>query len=279
MSQVLNRIDPAGIAGAFVAARREVRTLDAFPGPVPPDLATAYLVQEAALAQQPRTVAGWKIAAIRPEYRDRYTAERLVGPILAGSIQEVADGATVEAGVFPGGFAAVEAEFAFRMGRGLPARQGPYTLDDVVGAVGSLHIAMEIASSPLASLSDLGPGAVIGDHGNNAGLIVGPEIPDWSLRSLEAMKARMTIDGRLAGEGSASNVPGGPSAALFFLVDHLMTRGRSLEAGDYVSTGATTGVHKVSVGTKVHASFGTLGSLTAAIVAMGLSGRPGGSGS
>jgi 2-keto-4-pentenoate hydratase len=254
------------IAKAFVAARQEARALEAFPGTVPSDLATAYQVQEAVLALQTRPVAGWKIAAIRPEFRDRYTADRLVGPVLAGTIQEVADGATIETGVYAGGFAAVEAEFAFRMARDLPLRDRPYDADEVADAVQSMHIAMEIASSPLAALSDLGPGAVIADHGNNAGLVIGPEVPDWRRRDPASMKIRTIIDGTVVGEGSAASVPGGPVAALLFLVNQLATRGRIVAAGGYVSTGATTGVHKVRIGMKALADFGELGAFTAATV-------------
>lgn len=254
------------VARAFVTARQEARALDAFPGSVPPDLATAYRIQDAVLKIQTRPVVGWKIAVIRPDLRDRYTSDRVVGPVFAGTIQSAADGATIDTPVYAGGFAAVEAEFAFRMARDLPMRDKPYDVGEVLDAVQSLHIAMEVASSPLATLSDLGPGAVIGDHGNNAGLVIGPDVSDWRGRDLASMKTRTVVDGALVGEGSAASVPGGPVAALLFLVNQLATRGRIVAAGDYISTGATTGVHKVEIGMSALVDFGDLGSFTARIV-------------
>lgn len=261
-------VDPKAdkIARAFVTARQEARALDAFPGSVPPDLATAYRVQEAVLKFQTRSVVGWKIAVIRPDYRDRYTADRLVGPVFAGTIQSATDGATIDTAVYAGGFAAVEAEFAFRMARDLPLRDRPCDTGEILDAVQSMHIAMEVASSPLATLSDLGPGAVIGDHGNNAGLVIGPEVLDWRGRDPALMKTRTVVEGTVVGEGSAASVPGGPAAALLFLVNQLATRGRIIAAGDYISTGATTGVHKVEIGMSALADFGDLGSFTARIV-------------
>jgi 2-keto-4-pentenoate hydratase len=260
----IHHIDPAAV---FVAARQERRTLSSYPGDVPPDLATAYAVQERALAIGRGQIAGWKIAAIRPEFRARYDAPRLVGPIFQDKVWSALPGEPVDAPVFGGGFAAVEAEFAFLIGTDLPPRSSSFDAAEVAAAVASLHGAIEVASSPLATLNDLGPGAVIADHGNNAGLITGPAIPDWARRAPEDLMSRMVIDGRTVGEGSAATVPGGPIEALLFLANHLATRGRFLRAGDWVSSGATTGIHMVTPGSRGRAEFGRLGAIDFLVVA------------
>ena len=43
--------------------------------------------------------------------------------------------------------------------------------------VAAVHVGVETAGSPLATINDLGPCAIVADFGNNAGLIVGPELP------------------------------------------------------------------------------------------------------
>jgi 2-keto-4-pentenoate hydratase len=238
----------ANLAEALVTARRDRRPLAAFPGTVPPDLATAYAIQDAAIARFGAAVVGWKVAAVGPKFRERYDAPRLSGPVMAGTVTMAENESPVEIRPIPGGFAAVEAEFIIRLAHDLPARAKPYTEAEVAAASGTMHAGVEFAGFPLATINDIGPGAVIACFGNNAGLVVGPAIADWTTRSLESLGTRVEIDGREAGAGSAAKVAGGPLGALLFLANHLSERGHGLKAGDWVSTGATTGVHDVTPG-------------------------------
>ncbi|MFK8252877.1 2-keto-4-pentenoate hydratase [Ancylobacter terrae] len=247
----------ASTAEQLVAARAEARPLADFPGTLPADLAGAYAIQDAALALVPGAPVGWKVAMIAPAFRERYTAERLVGPIAAGTVQTVADGGRVTARVFEGGFAAVEAEFVVRVTGTPPTEPGEWLGD--TRAFASLHVGAEIASSPLATINAIGPGAVISDHGNNAGAIVGPQIPDARFGDWEGLISRTVVDGALVGEGSAARVPGGPFAAVAFLAAQLAGRGRTLAPGDVVLTGMTTGVHSVRIGQVARLEFPGIG--------------------
>lgn len=236
------------IAACFVEARRSVTALDTFPGTLPSTLADAYRVQERAIGLSERAIAGWKVAGIRPDLREVLGASRLAGPIMTGSIHRLPNGGKARASVFAGGFAALEAEFVAVFSRDLLPSDGKFTPEIITAALSGLHAGSEIASSPLATLNDLGPTAVISDHGNNAGAIVGPEMTGWRNADLATLTSRMLINGNVAGEGSAANVMGGPIAALQFLAEHLLSRGRYLRAGDVVLTGMTTGIHKVVAG-------------------------------
>lgn len=238
----------ADIANGFVAARRAARPLAHFPGELPASLDAAYAVQDEAIRLWGAPVVGWKVALIHPDLRARHGGEeRLVGPVFAGTLVDARNG-PVEAPVFDGGFAAIEAELAVRLGADLPAREAPYGLDDVARAVEDLFLAVEVASSPLATINDLGPTAVISGFGNNAGIILGPAVTGWRDAPPEALATRVVIDGETVGEGSAAKVPGGPLGALVFAANCLSSRGRGLKAGDIVSTGATTGIHPVRPG-------------------------------
>ncbi|MDF2621048.1 MAG: fumarylacetoacetate hydrolase [Xanthobacteraceae bacterium] len=245
-----------GTAEQFIAARREARPLAAFPGLLPPDLASAYAVQEEVLRLTPRRLAGWKVAGIPQFFRDRYDAPRLVGPVFADVVCRVADGADADVFVHEGGFAAVEAEFVVRLLADAP--KGPVAAADIP-AFTSLHAGAEIASSPLASINDLGPGAVIADHGNNAGALVGPAIPPEAQGDWEHLASRTFVEGKLVGEGSAARVAGGPYESVAFLIAQLATRGRMLKAGDVVLTGMTTGVHDVRIGGEARIEFPGIG--------------------
>ncbi|HSI41593.1 MAG TPA: fumarylacetoacetate hydrolase family protein [Xanthobacteraceae bacterium] len=254
------------IAEALVAARREARPLAAFPGPLPATLEEAYAVQEAVLKLSPRRIAGWKVAGMAPAFRAQYDAERLVGPVFADAIQTVADGGAATVAVYQGGFCAVEAEFVVRLTAAPRASGAAFSADDIA-AVATLHAGSEIASSPLADINDLGPGAVISDHGNNSGAIVGPEIARTGFGQWAELASRTVVDGELAGEGSAARVAGGPFVSVAFLANQLAARGRSLQAGDIVLTGMTTGIHPVAVGAQVRFEFTGTGGFALAVAA------------
>ncbi|WP_284176754.1 hypothetical protein [Rhabdaerophilum sp. SD176] len=235
------------IASAFRAARLDARALPGFPGIVPATLAEAYRVQDAAIAGFPDQVAGWKIAGIAPEWRDRLGAARLAGPVMRRQVRFASNGTEMPFPVFPDGFAAVEAEFILCLGQDIPDDLTA-SEDGLLPYVGALHAGVETAGSPFAGINDLGPCSVISDLGNNSGIIVGPAISGWENRDWARLTARCSINGELAGEGSAARVMDGPLAAFGFLVTHLRARGYALKAGDYISTGMTTGIHLVAPG-------------------------------
>jgi 2-keto-4-pentenoate hydratase len=245
---------PADIAGAFRRARLAALPLMAFPGALPTTLAEAYAIQDRAIADFPEGLRGWKVAGIQPQFREALGADRLAGPVFAEGMRHNGDSRPVYFPVFNGGFAAVEAEFIFVLGRDIQPGETP---DDaaLVAAVASMHAGAETAGSPLAIINDLGPTAVVSDFGNNNGVIIAGEVRDWSSRDPATITARTSINGVVVGEGSAAAVAGGPLAALAFLVRHLGARGLTLHAGDCVSTGMTTGVHAVQAGDRITFDF------------------------
>ena len=126
----------------------------------------------------------------------------------------------------------------------------------------------EIASSPLQNINDFGPAVVASDFGNNAGLLLGAEVGDWQARSLESLLCETRIDGAVVGRGSAAAVSGGPLTALAFALRCNARRGRPLRAGEFVSTGAATGVHSIRAGQSAEAIFTGIGSLRCMTVPM-----------
>ncbi len=246
------------IARRFVEARLAGRALNGYPGEVPADLAAAYAIQEAAIALWPEPVAGWKIGRVPPDWEPRLGAHRIAGPIFAGEIWAAVEDGEREFPVFEGGFAAVEAEFIFRLGQDAPADRADWTIEDAAVLVGELLIGVEPAGSPLATINDLGPAVVVSDFGNNAGLIVGARAADWRDR-LMSMTCETFIDGRSVGRGGAASIPGGPLESLRFLLELTARRGRPLRAGDLVSTGAATGIHDILAGQSARIVFDGVG--------------------
>jgi 2-keto-4-pentenoate hydratase len=235
--------------------------LDGYPGPLPPDLASGYECQEAAIALWPDVIAGWKIGRIPPDFEQKLGQARLAGPIFRREVQKATADKVVEFGVFVGGFAAVEAEYVFEIGKDAPAGQMRWSLNDASAIVGRMLVGIEAAGSPLATINKLGPTVVVSDFGNNAGLILGPEVPNWRERTPSDLTCETFIDGKPVGQGAAANIFGGPLGALQFVAEHCARRGRPLKAGMLISTGAATGIHDIASGQTARVEFKGIGTI------------------
>jgi 2-keto-4-pentenoate hydratase len=260
--------DAQGVAAEFVKARRAAGSLTKYPGVPPPDLTAAYHCQDVAIAAWSDVIAGWKVGWIPEPFSTEYGAQRLVGPIFRRGVRHSATGSSQDAPVFARGFAAVEAEFVFQLAKDAPPNVVEWTAETARRLVRTMYIGIEIASSPLQNINDYGPTVVVSDFGNNAGLLLGAEVPDWQARPPESMHCETRIDGAVVGRGNAAAVSGGPLAALAFALCCNAQRGRPLRAGDFVSTGAATGVHAIGTGQTAEAVFAGIGSLKCRIVPM-----------
>ena len=257
---------PQEIAARFVAARCDAAPLAEFPGSLPADLDSAYSIQDIAIANWPRRIAGWKVGRIPVELEGRFGIDRLAGPIFDDTIQSVADGGNARMSAFQEGFAAIEAEYVAVIGRDAPRGKTSWAIEDAAAMIEELCIGLEVASSPLATINELGPTAVVSDFGNNAGLIVGPAIGDWRTRPLETMRCKTYIDGSEVGAGGAFNLTGGFVRSVQFLLELTAGRDMPLKAGDVIATGQTTGIHAVRAGQSAKIEFGNDGVVGCTIV-------------
>jgi 2-keto-4-pentenoate hydratase len=241
-----------GIARRFVTARRAASGLTDYPGELPGELDAAYAIQDAAIEAWGKPVVGWKVGRIAPSLSERYRSDRLAGPIFTVIH---ADSDTPEMPVFARGFAAAEAEFLLRIGAEPPLGKTHYTLGEAAELIDAVHVGIEIASSPLKPINDLGPTAVVSDFGNNNGLVVGPKIPDWRRSDFEEWEVTTTIDSAEVGRGRASSFANGAIGSARFLFELMARRGISLKAGQYISSGAVTGVHDLRPGQTAQVRF------------------------
>jgi 2-keto-4-pentenoate hydratase len=239
------------IAGRFVSARRTATALRDYPGTFPETLEQAYAVQDEAIAVWHKPILGWKVGRIQPPLSQKFGIDRLAGPIFS---VERNDGPDME--VFADGFAAGEAEFLLRLGRAPKRGQRQFSLEQAAELIDAVHVGIEIASSPLATINRLGALAVISDFGNNNGLVVGPEVPEWRSSGFEDWTVETRIDGHEAGRGRASSLPDGPIGAARFLFELMAERGIELLPGQWISSGAVGGVHEAKAGQIVEAIFG-----------------------
>lgn len=249
----LVREDAESIARRFVEARRSAGGFAEYPGKLPNDVDQAYVIQGAAIQQWGGAILGWKIGRVGSPFSERLGVHRLAGPIF--KVVDAGAGANPLMPVFERGFAAAEAEFLLRIGAAPPHGQAEFTLAEAAELIDAVHVGIEIASSPLRPINALGPIAIISDFGNNNGLVVGPAILDWRVSGFEQWGVSTRVDGREVGRGEASSFPDGAIGSARFLFELMARRGIELEAGQWISSGAVTGVHEIKPGDQVQVLF------------------------
>jgi 2-keto-4-pentenoate hydratase len=232
-------------------------------------MATGYAVQGAAIGLWTDRIVGWKVGLVPPALQASLGTAHLAGPIflenfvrIAGTGAGTGAGADANAnanairlGAIPGGFAAIEAELIVSALEDAPPDKVQWSLEEAAAFSGDWFFGVEFAASPLATINDLGPTVVVSDFGNNSGLVLGPRIDRNLIAEPTQLTCRTQIDGNEVGFASVSALPGGPLASLRFLLGHVASRGRPLRAGQLVSTGAITGVHRIFPGQRGEVEF------------------------
>jgi 2-oxo-3-hexenedioate decarboxylase/2-keto-4-pentenoate hydratase len=244
-------------AGLLAAARRDRRPIAGLPADCrPATAAEGYRIQDAFVAASGDGIAGFKIGATS-ERAQRFleTDTPFAGCVLS---RDLLDGpAELAAGRFS--LRLIEPEFAVRLGRDLPARDGAYDSAAVADAVASLHPAIEVVTSGLADWSRRGVPSLIADNGVNGALVLGPACTEWRRFDLPRHEVELRFNGAPAGHGVGGNTLGGPMNALAWLANHRAARGLGLTAGQVVTTGVVTEFVELAAGDEAVSDFGALG--------------------
>jgi 2-keto-4-pentenoate hydratase len=229
----------------------------------PKSLVEAYRLQDKLAEALGFDVGGWKVGATGAVARKLLKARGpFAGRVFAARI--VDSGVTLPGAAYR--VRGLEAEFAFRLKTALPARKRPYTRAEVIKAVGEMMPAIEVVDSRYTDFLAVGLKALIADQGMNAALVLGKPIKRWQAVDLKTHKVRMTVNGKVVGEGKGADVLGHPLASLLWLVNHLRQRG-GLAAGQVVTTGTCTGLFRAQPHDQAVAEFGRLGRVAVNFVA------------
>jgi 2-keto-4-pentenoate hydratase len=237
--------------------------LDALPADCrPADRAEGYLVQTAVAALSGQSITGWKIAATSQAGQKHIGVDGpLSAPLLSNRVVE--DTNPRPAFAMDGNIMKVaEAEFAFRFGKPLPPRAEPYSVDEVLAAVESLHPGIEVPDSRYQQFVTAGAPQLIADMACACWFALGPATAaDWRSMDLVAHPAAAFINGTEVAAGTGANVLGDPRVALTWLVNERSRFGDGVAAGHFVTTGTCVVPPAVSRGDRFRADFGALGSV------------------
>ncbi|MCK1358721.1 fumarylacetoacetate hydrolase family protein [Bradyrhizobium sp. 199] len=206
---------------------------------------------------------GWKIAATSVSGQTHINVSGpLAGRIMSDTV--IADGGT--ASMKGNEMRVGEPEFAFRMGRDLPPRAAPYTVDEVLAAVESFHPAIEIPDSRFTDFTSAGEAQLIADNACAHLFVLGAATTaDWRAMDLVEERPAITLRGqRYVGHGK--NVLGDPCAALAWLANELRGLGITLRAGEVVTTGTCHPPLPIQAGDHFAVDFGVLGKVSVGFV-------------
>ena len=232
----------------------------------PGSLDEGYAVQRAVAERDGSGTVGWKIAATSEAGQAHIGVDGpLAGRLLGSRLYR--GGADLPAGPLHMGVA--EAEFAFRMGRDLPSRRAPFSVDTVMEAVASLHPAIEIPDSRFEDFTAAGAPQLVADTACADLFVLGPAAPEaaWRALDLAAHPAVLRINGADASSGVGANVLGGPHLALAWIANDRAERGEPLRAGEIVTTGTCVAPAPIRAGDELLADFGPLGAVGARLAA------------
>lgn len=229
----------------------------------PESRADGYAVAAALARRSGSAVAGWKIAATSEAGQRHINVDGpLIGRILSnrllkpGSLVPLSDNIMRVA----------EAEFAFGFARDLPPRAEPYSQDEALASVGSLHLSIEVPDSRYHDFTRVGAPQLIADTACASWLVLGAEVElPWRDIDLAAHPVRALRNGKVMTEGTGKVVLGDPRTALTWFVNEASAYCGGVNAGQFVTTGTCIVPMAIAPGDEVTIDYGALGTISCRI--------------
>jgi 2-keto-4-pentenoate hydratase len=254
----------AAAARILHEARRAGTTIDALPDDCRPrTLDEGYAVQDALVSIEGGRVVGWKLGATTPYWQKRAgLTEPMAGRLLEPAVHH--GSARLEGRAFH--LRMVECEYAFRLGKDLPAREAPYSRAEVEDACAGVHGCIEVADSRYAKGLLVDTPSLVADNVLAGAYLVGPEIAEWRTEALTQAPVKVWADGKLVNEGKGEHTGGHPILPLVWLANDRRKRGDGLRAGMLVSTSSSTGAYRAAAQAVVVADYGAAGTVELTLV-------------
>lgn len=207
-----------------------------------------YAVQDAVAAQL-GPLGGWKVGA------STHDGEPNCAPLPASGV--LGSPARLLSSDYP--LRGIEAEIAYRFKNDLPPKAQPYTLPEVLAAVGSVHPAIELIESRYTDRTQVDYPSALADALSHGGLVYG-EGRDYGfeINQLE-QPAQLMFNDKIIVDTRGSNPAGDVLRLLVWLANHVAQRHGGIRAGQIVTTGSCSGVEFAEAGTDVSAHLPGLG--------------------
>ncbi|MBL6598649.1 MAG: hydratase [Alphaproteobacteria bacterium] len=229
---------------------RQIPALDASLIPSSTDL--AYRINSDVATRLGWEPLGWKIAATTDAVRAKLKTD---GPIYGRTYRRFRHESPARLSHGELLDPLVECEFFCTLAHPLPAREQPWTMEEIVGAIGSVHAGIEVAECRFPSRALPPLPAILADGSASGRYVFGGPIENWR-DALTTMEVRLEVDGRDIRGGTGADVMGDPLRPLLWLAEERRRFGDGLRAGETISTGSVTGMLPIRPGQRVIARFG-----------------------
>ncbi|MEQ8586829.1 MAG: hypothetical protein RLO01_02625 [Thalassobaculaceae bacterium] len=243
--------------------RARKATMDALPGDQKPEtLEDGYAIQAEVIEMRAADGAasiGYKIGATNAGARELLGLPDMFWGVLLSTMTTESPAAYPSQDLY---IRVIEPEIALRFGKPLDGLKKTVTEADVIDAVDAVLPAIEIVDTPFgAGWTKAGGASLIADDGAHGAWIMGAPVDGAKDMDLQGLAVTLTADGQSVREGKGGNVEGGPFAVTAWLINEIAKYGKSIAAGEYVTTGSTTPPYPAQPNETVVADFGPLGSV------------------
>ncbi len=225
----------------------------------PTNLEEAYAVQGCLFELIGSGHVGWFLGGTNTSESSEHGAIKFLAPILDGALHESPVELSQE--VFMTWY--VDVEYGFTFASDVFPRDTPYSFEEILSFVASIHPTLDIVNSQYKDLSAIGLPSMIANIGADGAIIRGSGTTNWSASNLVDHEATLFVNGNRTFSGTGRTILGNPVNALMWCVNHLSKRGQKIGAGKFVATGSCTEVYDGRLHDRVIADFGELGSVEA----------------
>src|SRR5436190_12258899 len=182
---------------AVINALREARLsgekLASYPGPTPSSMAEAFAIQSAVRTSIGWTHAGWKIGCTSEKAQKALKADGpFPGPVYRERL--LPTGSHVE--TLASNSRTTEPEIAFILARDLPARDKPWSVDEVLEAVATVHPSIEIVNPRLPKGFNDVVEWYVADGGLSHALVLGQGVGPLRRADYGRITNRVSLNGK-----------------------------------------------------------------------------------
>jgi 2-keto-4-pentenoate hydratase len=215
----------------------------------PADLLEAAEIQAEVARRLNAHVAGWKVG---------YTPDGT--PVAAPIFDRFMKPSGAHFPLRENGAWGVEPEIAFRLGADLPRRiVQPYTREDVLSAVDSVLVGIEVVASRIADYKRAPFLLYLADNIGHAGYAFGSEIRHWHDLDLAGLRVALSISGDIVHDAVGGHPTTDPVKPLLDYANAQSDRLGGLRAGQVITTGSLCGLVTVEEPGEVAATIDSIG--------------------
>jgi len=132
----------------------------------------------------------------------------------------------------------VECELALLIEKSVPVLDENADPAQLLDYIKSVHASFELIEDRNADYGQVDAGSIIAENSWNAGIVVGNGSIPSELPRLDQLSGKLSVSGDHSENGMSSDVMGGPLNVLNWLARFLEGRGRVIQSGQWIMTGA-----------------------------------------